>query len=135
MALTAVLASSRLKSYRTANAQGGTFDYEAILLNEQGLIQQCNLATNKQRRVRCTPIGPDGEAHFEFRKGPIGSADWREVSPSCVGQLRAVAAGRGESPSPAPPRAYRRLCASPRNRGGCRGAPINCPSQSTQLPP
>ena len=96
-ALTAVLASSRLKAYRTTNAQGGTFDYEAILLNEQGLIQQCNLSTNKKRRVRCTPIGPDGEAHFEFRKGPIGSADWREVSPSCVGQLRAVAAGRGES--------------------------------------
>ena len=96
-ALTAVLASSRLKAYRTTNAQGGTFDYEAILLNEQGLIQQCNLSTNKKRRVRCTPIGPDGEAHFEFREGPVGSADWREVSPSCVGQLRAVAAGRGES--------------------------------------
>ena len=96
-ALTAVLASSRLKAYRTTNAQGGTFDYEAILLNEQGLIQQCNLSTNKKRRVRCTPIGPDGDAHFEFREGPVGSADWREVSPSCVKQLQAVAAGRGES--------------------------------------
>jgi len=103
--LTAVLASSRMKTYRV-----GQWTYEAILLNEQGLIQQCNTTTKKLRRVRCTPVGPDGTPHFEFREGPEGSGIWKAVSPSCLKQLAAVAVDRGEAyyeisyPDGVPPR-------------------------------
>lgn len=95
-ALTAVLASSAEKTY-TVYMPGYTGHYTANLLNEQGLIKQQNTQTGKQRRIRATPVGPDGQPHFEFRDGPVGSGVWKPVADSCVKQLAAVAASRGEA--------------------------------------
>ncbi len=95
-ALTAVLASSLPKTYEAKSATDGrTNPYEAKLLNGQGLIQQRNTYTQRLRRVRVTPVGPDGQPHYEFREGGVGSGRWDPVAQSCVKMLAAVAAGRG----------------------------------------
>uniref|UniRef100_A0A7S2CTY9 EF-hand domain-containing protein n=1 Tax=Haptolina brevifila TaxID=156173 RepID=A0A7S2CTY9_9EUKA len=97
-ALTAVIASSQSKQYKALNEQFNDYQpYESSLLNEQGLIQQRNTNSGTKRRIRLTPVGPDGEPHFEFRDGAVGSGIWKEVSPSCLKQLAAVAAGRGDA--------------------------------------
>ena len=93
-ALTAVLASSQQKTY---SLEVSKQDYTATLLNEQGLIQQRNTKSGKKRRIRSSPVGPDGQPHFEYRNGPVGSADWKSVSPICLKQLAAVAACRGDA--------------------------------------
>jgi len=97
VALTALLASSRHKRY-VAPTPLGQQSYEAVLRDECGLIAQFNLASGKERRIRPTPVGPDGEQHFEYleTKRPSGS-DWNRVAGSCVKQLAAVAAGRGDT--------------------------------------
>jgi len=97
-ALTAVLASSKPKTYKAKNIQFNDFQpYEATLLNSQGLIQQRNTNSGKLRRVRATPVGIDGANYFEFRDGAVGSDKWSLVAPSCVKQLAAVAVGRGDA--------------------------------------
>ena len=67
LSLTAVLASSLPKTYSYTDEYGTRHTSEGVLLNEDGLIQQTNQKTSKQRRIRATPIGPDGNPHFEFK--------------------------------------------------------------------
>ena len=45
------------------------------------------------RHIRPTPIGPDGQPHFEF----LDDDGWKPVSEVCVKQLAAVAVGRGDA--------------------------------------
>lgn len=93
-----MIASSQRKTYKALNTTYKDFQpYEAILLNDQGLIQQRNTTSGRLRRIRATPVGPDGEPHFEFREGGVGSNAWSAVSPACVKHLAAVAAGRGDA--------------------------------------
>ena len=95
MALTAVLASSLPKTYKyTSKATGYQGEAESTLCDPRGLIEQRNLVTQKKRRIRCTPVGPDGQPHFEFHDN---NDVWRSVSECCVKQLAAVAAGRGDA--------------------------------------
>ena len=95
MALSAVLASSLPKRYTYTSATTGyRGSAESSLVDARGLIEQRNVQTQKKRRIRCTPVGPDGAPHFEFHD----TKDvWRAVSPCCVKQLAAVAAGRGDA--------------------------------------
>lgn len=95
MALTAVLASSLPKTYKyTSKSTGYQGEAEATLCDPRGLIEQRNVSTQKQRPIRCTPVGPDGQPHFEFHDN---NDVWRTVSPCCVKQLAAVAVGRGDA--------------------------------------
>ena len=95
MSLTAVLASSINKTYKyKSQATGYEGEAEGTLIGEKGLIEQRNVHTQKRRRIRPTPVGPDGKPHFEF----LDNGDvWVAVSESCVKQLAAVAVGRGEA--------------------------------------
>ena len=93
MALTAVLASSTAKTYQaTSAATAQRHSYEAQLIDDMGLILQRNVQTGKLRRVRPTPIGPDGKPHFEFlENGHV----WTTVDEVCV-RILAVAATGGK---------------------------------------
>lgn len=95
MALTAVLASSLPKTYKyTSKSTGYQGEAESTLCDPRGLIEQRNIHTQKRRRIRCTPVGPDGQPHFEFHDN---NDVWRSVSTCCVKQLAAVATGRGDA--------------------------------------
>ena len=64
-ALTAILASSKPRTYKcTTNL--GEQSYETSLMNEQGMMLQRNLQSGTTRSVRATPVGPDGQPHFEY---------------------------------------------------------------------
>lgn len=96
IALTAVLVSASEKKYLSLDTNGprGTrFEYEAQLMTDNGLCVQRNVQTGKMRRIRPTPVGPDGGKYFEFKENGV----WKEVAQCCVGQLAAVGAGRGEA--------------------------------------
>ena len=94
MSLTAVLASSINKRYTyTSQSTGYQGEADATLVDERGLIEQRNLQTQTRRRIRATPVGPDGAPHFEF----LDESGWAAVSNSCVKQLAAVAVGRGDA--------------------------------------
>jgi len=95
MGLTAVLASSLAKRYKYTSATTGyAGEAETTLIDEKGLLLQRNIHTQKLRRIRATPVGPDGDPHFEFHDD---GDKWNLVSPSCVKQLAAVAVGRGDA--------------------------------------
>ena len=89
MALTAVLVSSSTKTYKVTS-WAGEQRYEAQCVDDKGLLLQRNVATGKLRRIRTTPVGPDGAPHFEF----LDNGDlWQAVDPVCVKILAAATTG------------------------------------------
>ena len=93
MSLTAVLTSSLPKIYTYTDESGTTHTSEAILINEKGLLQQRNVTTQKTRRIRPTPIGPDGMAYWECKDA---EGRWRAIpTASCAQMMWVVAAGGG----------------------------------------
>ena len=94
VSLTAVLASSINKTYKyTSQSNGYQGEGEGVLIGEKGLIEQRNIRTQRKRRIRPSPVGPDGKPHFEF----LDNDGWKPVPEACVKQLAAVAAGRGDA--------------------------------------
>jgi hypothetical protein len=81
IALTAVLVSSATKTYKVTSPDAGEQSYEAQCIDERGLLLQRNINTRRLRRIRATPVGPDGQPHFEFADD---SGLWQPVDPVCV---------------------------------------------------
>lgn len=96
MALTAVLASSSPKQYTIQGQR-----YSASLVNEQGLMIQTAEADGAKRELRATPIGPDGQPHFEYLEEEHdwrpGRSTWQPVSANVTQILAACAAGQGDA--------------------------------------
>ena len=51
-----------------ASGHGGSYGqtYEAQCIDEKGLLLQRNVQSGTLRRIRATPVGPDGMPHFEY---------------------------------------------------------------------
>ena len=101
-ALTAVLATSKNHVYKCQTKDHGPQMYEASLVNEQGLMLQSNIATdNPPRQLRATPVGPDGQPHFEFLEAEVnwkpGLSNWSAVPREINAMLAACAAGFGDA--------------------------------------
>ena len=99
-ALTAVLASSKARSYAVATDMGRQ-DYEASLANEQGLIFQTNVSTGTMRELRVSPIGSGGKPHFEYLADEVdwkpGLSNWEPIgSEEVCNIMAACAGGRGD---------------------------------------
>ena len=63
-----MLVSSATKTYTVASGHGGSYGqtYEAQCIDEKGLLLQRNVQSGTLRRIRATPVGPDGMPHFEY---------------------------------------------------------------------
>ena len=95
-ALTAILASSKPRTYKcTTNL--GEQSYETSLMNEQGMMLQRNLQSGTTRSVRATPVGPDGQPHFEYlereKNWKPGLSNWSPVNDEVARMLALCAAG------------------------------------------
>ena len=51
-----------------ASGHGGSHGqtYEVQCIDEKGLLLQRNVQSGTLRRIRATPVGPDGMPHFEY---------------------------------------------------------------------
>ena len=63
-----MLVSSATKTYTVASGHGGSHGqtYEVQCIDEKGLLLQRNVQSGTLRRIRATPVGPDGMPHFEY---------------------------------------------------------------------
>lgn len=97
-----VIASSERGTY-TVETSDGPRKFEAELVNEQGLLVQRCSASGAVHEVRVSPVGADGQPHFEYLEQEDaaswepGRSSWRPVAPQIVQMLAACAAGRGDA--------------------------------------